>query len=255
MTHNEVVIRAVQWLRAQGYHAALAEPTCAYELPDAIGWTGYGKSAVIECKISRSDFKADLKKPVHRRPEDLTFGNHRWYMAPKGILKPEEIPKGHGLLEIRGSKVHVVLKAPAQKGHAEAIERGILATTLGRVQREHFGTAFACPEGYMEARVWLHGLPPSGDPLEIEVIREEITLEDLELRTDFYCKLACADRLRSLSGKIQEAAMHRTRVTSRAGIPELLAAIAHLHRAERILTQALRAPEVEGPPAGSEIWG
>jgi len=67
------------------------------ENADAIGWDGYGRCMVIECKVSRSDFLANKHKP-HEIVGD-SMGNERWFMTPPGLVEPKELPRSHGLLE------------------------------------------------------------------------------------------------------------------------------------------------------------
>ncbi len=94
------------------------------EIPDAIGWLRSGVSLLIECKASRGDFLSDAVKPSRRsgkvgvpgspaptapepeiKPPRKTegLGAYRFYLAPSGLLAPDEIPEGWGLLELRSS--------------------------------------------------------------------------------------------------------------------------------------------------------
>lgn len=114
MTHDELVLRAVRWLRGtRRCGVVLAElTTVAPMVPDAIGWADAGTwSVLIECKTSRSDFRADAKKP-HRRPGVVGVGQERWYMAPPGLLNPEELPEEWGLLEVLARSVRVAKVCP-----------------------------------------------------------------------------------------------------------------------------------------------
>lgn len=99
MTHDELVNRAAQWLRGVRKCSVVA---CfnhnGIENPDAIGWNCCGWSWLIECKISRADFFRDCKKHVRRFPAS-GMGSYRFYLATPGLLKPEEMPPGWGLLE------------------------------------------------------------------------------------------------------------------------------------------------------------
>lgn len=54
----------------------------------------------FEIKVSRSDFKAEIKNPAKRRPA-LQVSNEFWFLAPAGLIKPEEIPLDCGLMEVR----------------------------------------------------------------------------------------------------------------------------------------------------------
>jgi hypothetical protein len=63
-------------------------------------WMSSKQFSVItyEVKASRSDFLTELKNPGKRKlAED--YSNETWFAAPKGIIKPQEVPDGWGLLE------------------------------------------------------------------------------------------------------------------------------------------------------------
>lgn len=72
-----------------------------------------GVSVVVEAKTSRSDFLADRKKP-HRAPGQ-GIGVYRYMLCPEGIIRPEEVPQGWGLLWVN-SRGHIKPKVgPASK--------------------------------------------------------------------------------------------------------------------------------------------
>lgn len=52
-----------------------------------------------EVKVSRSDFLKDLQSMVKQRGARM-YSNEFWYAAPKGLIRPDEIPVWAGLLEI-----------------------------------------------------------------------------------------------------------------------------------------------------------
>lgn len=110
-THGALVQIAKRWLKNTiGCSVTLAEFTAAGgDIPDAIGWKG-GWSWLVECKTSRSDFRADLKKP-QRQPFGWALGCSRYFLAPRGLLKEAEIPRPWGLLEWTGSRVLVTLES------------------------------------------------------------------------------------------------------------------------------------------------
>lgn len=58
---------------------------------------GCGTNA-YEVKISRSDFLRDLKQPLKHRGFRL-IADQFWYVAPPGVIKPDEVPDWAGLLE------------------------------------------------------------------------------------------------------------------------------------------------------------
>lgn len=114
MTHAELVSLAVRWLwKRRRCHVVLSEKG-GIEVPDAIGWETWKNSILVECKTSRSDFRRDAKKPSRRFPK-TGLGRERYYLAPAGMLSPNELPEGWGLLEptgrgglrvVRRSEVH-----------------------------------------------------------------------------------------------------------------------------------------------------
>ena len=58
----------------------------------------YKRQVLVEVKVSRADFRADLAKP-HRRDPALSGGTYRYYLAPAGLLAVDELPPRWGLIE------------------------------------------------------------------------------------------------------------------------------------------------------------
>lgn len=100
LTHGELVRRAWHWLKNSQGCSVVVTRAClaADEQPDAIGWDSRGVSVLVECKVSRGDFLRDRKKP-HRLHASLGMGDRRFYLSPPGLLSPDELPEGWGLLE------------------------------------------------------------------------------------------------------------------------------------------------------------
>lgn len=103
-SHAELVERAARWLRNSAGCSFVATEiaSSAWESPDAIGWRN-ATTIVVECKTSRSDFRADAKKPWRRGFPAL--GTYRYMMAPAGLLTADEMPPGWGLLEVSRRRV------------------------------------------------------------------------------------------------------------------------------------------------------
>jgi hypothetical protein len=104
-THADLVLAAAAWLRTSQRCAVVITDmvSAAGETPDAIGFTSW-HSILVECKASRGDFRRDADKACRRRGGGM--GNERFFMAPAGMLKPEDMPEGWGLLEVgEGGKV------------------------------------------------------------------------------------------------------------------------------------------------------
>ena len=112
MTHADLVKRARLWLAgSKRCRVVLTEMVCGNitEIPDAIGWGPRG-SILVECKASRADFRADAKKWFRLRPE-YGLGERRYFMAPAGMINPEEVEGGWGLLEVHPHQVRCGKKA------------------------------------------------------------------------------------------------------------------------------------------------
>jgi hypothetical protein len=136
MTHTQLVEKAVRWLRRYRCGVVLSEQACASgEMPDAIGWKRQCHSVLVECKVTRGDFLADRAKPCRLKPEQ-GVGCERFYFAPAGLIRCEEVPRGWGLLEHRAGKV--LLVHPSAKnlrsGAGFRYEMNLLLASLRRVE-------------------------------------------------------------------------------------------------------------------------
>lgn len=111
--HNRLTELAARWLKRNGFGVVATELNChgSREQPDAIGFRSRA-SAIIEVKVSRADFRADLAKP-ERRIGGL--GLYRFYLCPAGMIEPNELPERWGLLYAKGRSVETVI---APQGNA-----------------------------------------------------------------------------------------------------------------------------------------
>lgn len=136
MTHAHLVEKAVHWLRRYRCGVVLSEQACVSgEMPDAIGWKQACHSVLVECKVTRADFLADRVKPFRQKPEK-GVGSERFYLTPTGLIKPEELPVGWGLLELRRSRIE--MREPSAKDLRTAsgfrCEMNLLLASLRRVE-------------------------------------------------------------------------------------------------------------------------
>jgi hypothetical protein len=136
VTHPKLVELAVAWLRRYRCGVVLSEQACVSgEMPDAIGWKKACHSVLVECKVSRADFLADREKPF-RQKQETGVGCERFYLAPKGLIRIEELPAGWGLLEVGGREVGKSkpsaknLRTPTGFGY----EMNLLLASLRRVE-------------------------------------------------------------------------------------------------------------------------
>jgi hypothetical protein len=127
---------AVRWLRRYRCGVVLSEQACASgEMPDAIGWKKACHSVLVESKVSRADFLADRDKPFRQKPE-TGVGCERYYLAPRGLIRNEELPAGWGLLEVYGREIERA-KPSAKNLRSQAgfqNEMNLLLASLRRVE-------------------------------------------------------------------------------------------------------------------------
>ena len=65
----------------------------------------------FEIKIARSDFLKEVNSPDKRIAAQVV-SNQFYFVAPEGIIKPDEVPDGCGLLQVRGDFVGGSVQAP-----------------------------------------------------------------------------------------------------------------------------------------------
>ncbi len=108
LTHDDLCAIAYKFLRNNGFgvtfHDKFKASNPSGEQPDAMGFRS-GTSCLIECKRTRSDFLADKKKRFRITPS-MGMGDWRLFLAPKGLIKVNELPDKWGLLETDGRRVY-----------------------------------------------------------------------------------------------------------------------------------------------------
>jgi hypothetical protein len=104
-------------------------------MPDAIGWKRACHSVLVECKVTRSDFLADRAKPFRFKPEQ-GVGCERFYLVPAGLVRPEELPQGWGLLEQNRGRIEIVRASAKNLRSATGFryEMNLLLASLRRVE-------------------------------------------------------------------------------------------------------------------------
>jgi len=103
ITHADLVVQARMFLlHTEGCNPVFIEQGSGYEKPDVIGWRD-NLSFVIECKISKTDLKADSSK-VFRQEENLGMGEQRYYLITTALFSEirgcieKYIPEKFGLI-------------------------------------------------------------------------------------------------------------------------------------------------------------
>lgn len=142
ITHKELVKQAGIWLKncTHTHTVVITElTTSSSETPDAIGFGSGGFSTLIECKASRVDFLADRKKHFRRNPE-TGMGHSRYFMAPVGLLRADELPEGWGLIEVYDKtesgrrRRYETVKATHLLEINERAQTGMLVSVLRRLE-------------------------------------------------------------------------------------------------------------------------
>lgn len=141
-------------------HEALAKRFCAPEwiyvrefsmLP---GWTSLGRFVdgvafnvwpskghiiiAFEIKVSRSDFRAELKDPS-KRAAAVKMADEFYFVVPKGLVEPGEVPHECGLMEVSDDgSTRIRLKPPKpawnfQGKYPKEMHRGLAAAILRKM--------------------------------------------------------------------------------------------------------------------------
>ena len=113
ISHSDLIKRGVKYWSNKRFRTILYEcPGIGLlEIPDIIAWKSNSINSVLtEVKVSRQDFRGDLKKPFREFPE-AGMGRLRYYLAPKGLVKKGELPLNWGLLEFTGKIIRRKVEA------------------------------------------------------------------------------------------------------------------------------------------------
>ena len=132
MNHAELVTRAGRWLRNSRKHVVVLEEigSDGRECPDVIGWKHGGLCTLVECKVTRTDFLRDIKKPFRMRGG---MGSMRWYATSPNLVKLSELPMSWGLIEV-GLKLVRVVREPVPQ-NVDRNMRGETNCLISAVQR------------------------------------------------------------------------------------------------------------------------
>nr|WP_299488624.1 hypothetical protein [uncultured Allomuricauda sp.] len=143
LTHNDLVEIGYKWCLSRCGFAFKELRTTSMETPDVIGFNSNG-TFLLEAKVSRSDFLVDKKKIFREHPM-LGMGDWRFFIAPKGMIKIDELPMNWGLIEVGQGKRARISHNPFGKGNiyskwyscikSELNERRIMYSALRRMHQ------------------------------------------------------------------------------------------------------------------------
>ncbi len=120
---------------ASKHSVVVTEIATAPEEPDVLGF--HGKfTTLIECKATRSDFFADRNKIYRYYDPGAGMGTYRYYLSYPGVIKPDEMPVGWGLWEVKpgGKRIKQVRESKSfhtQKNNDNELQ--ILVSIIRRI--------------------------------------------------------------------------------------------------------------------------
>ncbi len=89
-------------------------------------------TTAFEIKVSRGDFLKDVKDNLKQRGARL-YATNFFYVAPKGLLKPEEIPVWAGLMEYDFEEHRFRTTVPAPLSSRNTPSWGLICSLVRRV--------------------------------------------------------------------------------------------------------------------------
>jgi hypothetical protein len=134
ITHADLVVRARKWLYNRCTVVLTEYRSYSPVIPDAIGFNN-AHSIVVECKISREDFKADLKKPHRQFVNQL--GNYRYYLVLPHTVCSGDVPDNWGLLYVTDKKILTIKKAPFISNNEVKVAEWQILFSLARRIKEN----------------------------------------------------------------------------------------------------------------------
>lgn len=138
MTHSELCLLGAKWLINQKtwkfrcQYVVTEFTSISQESPDIFGLKGGWSTILVEVKMSRSDYFADKKK---RHREGKGIGLTRYYLCPKGLIRPEELPAKWGLLYCDNDKISVVKESEGFEERDFADEVSIFYSIIRRLSK------------------------------------------------------------------------------------------------------------------------
>lgn len=90
-------------------------------------------TTAFEIKVSRGDFLKDIKDDLKQRGARL-YSSNFYYVAPEGMIKPEEVPMWAGLMEYDFEEEKFKTKIPAPLQSRNTPSWGLICSLVRRVR-------------------------------------------------------------------------------------------------------------------------
>lgn len=92
-------------------------------------------TTAFEIKVSRGDFLKDIKDNLKQRGARL-YATNFFYVAPEGLIKPEEVPVWAGLMEYNFEDQRFRTKVPAPLTSRNTPSWGLVCSLVRRVNEK-----------------------------------------------------------------------------------------------------------------------
>ena len=140
MTHSDLCALGAKYMQEKGllrfqrpkYVVVEIQTMPGTPRPDIYGFGG-AITQQIEVKVGRGDFLKDRNK-THRQDPDSDVGELRSYLCQIGLIKPDEVPPGWGLLYCDTKNNIRVIKEPSIQESNMRAELTIISSVLRRVK-------------------------------------------------------------------------------------------------------------------------
>ena len=100
------------------------------------------ETTAFEIKVSRQDFKKDIKNDIKQRGARL-YANNFYYVTPKDLIKPDEVPLWAGLWELdledenRVKEAWFVEKVPAPLMPKAVPSWGLICAMIRHINKDY----------------------------------------------------------------------------------------------------------------------
>lgn len=166
ISHYSLCEKTAGWaMRKYNGHISLWEYQnwVSGEHPDVLMYGSNGETYLFEIKISRADFLQDAKKIARKKYKPKVglysrnvhveaflkaeapelyyieaphLGQRRYYVCPKGLIQPEEIPEGWGLYWFSGSRFSKKLDSKKWRNNVH-VEKSLLTHAFRKYVSGH----------------------------------------------------------------------------------------------------------------------
>ncbi len=123
-----------------------------------------------EIKVSRADFAREMADPLKRESAER-LADECWFAMPVGLVKPDEVPEGWGLIEMVSNGLRVKKRAKQRK--VETLSMPFIASLARRSSD---------PEPELPKAVWLYAGKEMDEGEMVKTLHERASWEIVQAR-------------------------------------------------------------------------